>query len=315
MSESSVSVPTAFEPPLEQAEPRAAAWSFSLIDLLLLGVVLIWGINFTVIKRTLVEMTPLAFNGIRFTLSTLSLLVLLRLTERDWNVIAPGDLRRLAVVGLIGHTIYQLGFIGGLSLTQAGHSSLMLGTTPIFVALLGVVLGIERVSAKTWVGILLCFAGIALVARNGGGPGASLLGDLLVLGATVCWAMYTILSKPLLVCYSPIKVTAVTMAFGTVPLVLLSVPSLIQQNWGAVSAQGWLGLLYSFSLAIVAAYVIWYTSVQRVGGTRTAVYSNLVPVVGGITGWLVLGETMGPLQIVGAAIILLGIMLTRRGGS
>jgi len=274
--------------------------------------VLIWGVNFTVIKRSLMEMAPLAFNSVRFVLASISLLLLLRLTERDWNVVVSGDWRRLAIVGLIGHTIYQLEFIGGLSLTQAGHSALMLGTTPIFVALLGALWGIERVRGKTWGGILLCFAGIVLVARNGSSLGASLLGDLLVLGATVCWAAYTILSKPLLSRYSPVKVTALTMTIGTVPLVVLSVPSLLQQNWTVVSAQGWLGLLFSFSLAIVAAYVIWYTSVQRVGGARTAVYSNLVPVVGVLTGWIVLGEAMEPLQLVGAAIILFGIILTRQ---
>jgi drug/metabolite transporter (DMT)-like permease len=143
-----------------------------------------------------------------------------------------------------------------------------------------------------------------------GGP--TLVGDLLTLAATLCWASFTVLSKPLLSRYSPIKLITLTMVLGTVPFLALATPTLVAQDWSRVTATGWLGLLYSYSLAIVAAYIVWYTSVQRVGNARTAIFSNLTPVVALIAAWLLRGETLAPLQFIGAAVVLLGISLARR---
>lgn len=288
---------------------------FGKTDLLMLGVVVVWGFNFSIIKGALTEMSPLAFNGLRFLLASVTMLILTRAMGGDLRV-PRGDWPRLLLIGLIGHTIYQILFIVGLNYTQAGHASLMLGLTPVFVALLGLALGIERVRTWVWASILLSFAGVVLItssSNNGlhlGGP--TLVGDLLTLAATLCWASFTVLSKPLLSRYSPIKLITLTMVLGTVPFLALATPTLVAQEWGRVTATGWLGLLYSYSLAIVAAYIVWYTSVQRVGNARTAIFSNLTPVVALIAAWLLRGETLAPLQFIGAAVVLLGISLARR---
>jgi drug/metabolite transporter (DMT)-like permease len=287
---------------------------FGLTDLMLLGLVLVWGVNFSVVKRTLDEMSPLSFNALRFALATTLILILLRASGETLKV-PRQDWGRLLLLGLIGNTTYQLLFINGLARTTASHSSLLLSTTPIFVALLSTALGIERVRGLAWLGIFLCFGGISLIVQ-GSGEGLGLAsqtlgGDLLTLAATTCWATYTVFSKPMLERYSPLKLTTLTMMMGTVVLFLLSLPELARQDWGLVSWQGWLGLIYSFSLAIALGYVVWYTGVSRIGAARTAVYSNLIPVVGVATAWLALGERLVPLQIAGAAVVLVGIYVTR----
>ena len=290
--------------------------SFSVTDLMLLGLVLVWGVNFSVIKRTLEEMSPLSFNALRFVLATLLILILLRVTGENLSV-PRRDWSRLLLLGLVGHTAYQLFFIKGLARTTASHSSLLLATAPIFIALLSALLRIERVRGLAWLGILLCFGGIALIVQGSGNGvglvGQTLGGDLLTLAATICWAIYTVLSKPMLERYSPLKLMTLTMTMGTSVLLLLSLPELANQEWGLVSRQGWLGLIYSFSLAIALGYTIWYTGVRRIGTARTAVYSNLVPVVGVATAWLTLGERLVPFQIAGAGVVLAGICLTRSG--
>ena len=296
--------------------PRPGMGVVSSIDLLMLGVVVVWGVNISVTKSTLAEMAPLAFDGLRFLLSSITMLILTIAIQGDLRI-QRGDWPRLALIGLIGHTLYQLLFIIGLDRTQAGHSALILGLTPVSVALIGLVLGIERVRAWVWAGIWLSFVGVGLVTSGSndgihlGGP--TLLGDLLTLAATLCWASYTVLAKPLLSRYSPIKLTTLTMALGTVPLLAASMPALVAQEWGRVTAAGWLGLLYSYSLAIVGGYTVWYVSVQRVGSARTAIFSNLLPVVGLVAAWLMRGETLTPVQLIGAAMLLLGISLARRG--
>jgi drug/metabolite transporter (DMT)-like permease len=187
---------------------------------------------------------------------------------------------------------------------------------PIFVALLSTVLGVEKVGRRIWYGVVISFIGIFLIVQGTGRTltitDQSLIGDLLTLAGTICWATYTVLSKPLLQRYTPLKLTTITMAMGTLPLVLVSIPSLNEQNWGSVSLQGWLCLAYSFCLAIAIGYVIWYTGVSRIGSARTALYENLITVIAVAVAWIFLSEKMTLLQILGAVLVLASLYLARR---
>jgi drug/metabolite transporter (DMT)-like permease len=140
----------------------------------------------------------------------------------------------------------------------------------------------------------------------------SLLGDLLIVANPICWSIYTVLSKPMLKEYSPLKLTAVTMAIGAVPLVLVAVPSLTEQNWAAISSNAWLGLAFSAVFAIGTGYVIWYTGVSRIGSARTALYDNLVTVFAVASAWILLSETMTAIQIAGAVLVFVSLYLVRR---
>jgi drug/metabolite transporter (DMT)-like permease len=251
-------------------------------------------------------------------LASLFLLTLLWFFERDLSF-RREDVGRLVLLGLIGHTFYQLCFIQGIYRTTAGNSSLILATVPIFVALLSSVLGIERVGRKVWQGVILSFVGILLIVEGAGRTltltDQSWIGDLLILTGTIFWSTYTVLSKPLLQRYSPLKLTTLTMAIGTLPLVLVSVPSLKEQNWSSIPSQGWLSLAYSFCFAIAISYVIWYTGVSRIGNARTALYENLVTVIALAVAWIFLSETMTLLQVLGAVLVFTSLYLARRSST
>jgi drug/metabolite transporter (DMT)-like permease len=285
-------------------------------DLLMLGVTLIWGINFSVLKVALQYFSPLAFNALRFSLATLMMLLVLR-WQRESFAVSRSDLLPVVGLGLLGHTLYQLVFINGMARTTPANASLLMATSPIFVVLYGRILGIERTNRLVWGGICLSFAGILLLVLGGGGDlrlgGSTILGDVLVLTAAMLWAAYTTGSKPLLARYSPLKLTAASMAIGTIPLVLVSIPAMLQQDWRVPTTGAWLGLLYSAVFAVAIAYVVWYTSVRRVGNARTAIFSNLTPVVSVLVSWLFLGYKLAPLQLAGGAVVLAGLLLTRRG--
>jgi drug/metabolite transporter (DMT)-like permease len=294
---------------------RTAGGTFGLIDLMLLAMVLIWGINFAVVKAALAEMTPLSFNSIRFLLASTLTLLLLRLIKGDVGF-ARGDWWRLLGLGLIGNTCYQLLFINGIDRTTAGNSALLLATIPIFVSLISAAFGVERVGKLAWVGVFFSFAGILLVIIGSGKElglaKETIGGDILVLIGAATWSLYTVLSKPMLSRYSALELTALAMAAGTPFIVLLSIPQLLAQDWAAVSWRGWLGLFFSGSMAIALAYIIWNSGVSKVGGARTAAYSNLSPVIAAIFAWLTLGEAITAFMVVGAALIFLGIYLTRK---
>lgn len=282
----------------------------------MLSVVLIWGFNFTVLKFALHDLAPLAFNALRFGAATLALLTIMRLRRESFQV-RRQDLVPVILLGFGGHTLYQALFINGMALTTPAVAALLMATSPLFVALFGALLGIERLRLTVMAGIVLSFVGIALLIVGGQGEiswrNGTLLGDLLILLAAMMWAVYTLGGKPLLGRYSPLKLNALTMIPGTTLLALLSIPQLARQNWSAVTPGAWTALAYSTTFAVVVAYVLWYTSVQRVGGARTAVYSNLTPVVASLVSWLVMKESLTPVQIAGAAVVILGILLARRG--
>ena len=288
---------------------------FSRVDLMLGAMSFIWGINFTAVKSALTDFSPLSFNAIRFGTASLILLGLLWLSERSFGV-CKKDLARFVVLALIGTTAYQLFFINGIALTSASNSSLILATTPIFIILFGAVLGVEKITSRIVQGVILSFLGVVMIILGSGRPLAltdqTLIGDLLIIANPICWSIYTVLSKPMLKEYSPLKLTTVTMAIGTVPLVLVSVPSLNAQDWSAVSVNAWLSLAFSAVFAIAIGYVLWYTGVSRIGSSRTALYDNLVTVFAVASAWIFLSESMTAFQIFGAVLVFASLYVARR---
>ncbi|MGI8818383.1 MAG: DMT family transporter, partial [Gemmatimonadales bacterium] len=113
---------------------------------------------------------------------------------------------------------------------------------------------------------------------------------------------------------SPLRVTTITTITGTPGLVLVGLPSVLHLDWGAVSARAWLAVAYASILSLVVAYLLWNRSVKAIGGTRTAIYMCLTPVVAVLGAWLLLGERPHPLQGIGAVFIITGVLLTRKGG-
>lgn len=287
----------------------------SRLDFWLLLMTLFWGSNFSVIKTALVEMPGPAFNGLRMVLASAVFLGLIAWREDllgRLRAIPRGDWPVVVALSLVGHGLYQYLFLGGVARTSAGNSALIFGCTPILVSLLSAWLGHERPGWPRWAGTALSLLGIYVVVGQGARLGlSSVTGDLMIAGAMCCWALYTVGTKPLLGRYSPLFITGLTMAIGTVVYAPLALLWLREVDLAAVSAGAWIGIVYSALFALVASYVIWYTAVQRLGGGRTAMYSNLVPMVAIAIAAVVLGEPLTAAKLGGAAAVLAGIVLTR----
>lgn len=290
--------------------------SHGLTYLALAVLILIWASNFSAVKFALGDMSPLAFNGLRFTIASVLLWVTVSLGP--WTVTV--DRRHwpaLIGLGVLGNTFYQILFIYGIDWTLAGNASLMLAMTPVFTTLFSVVFRQERIGPLAVAGVALSFVGITLVVWGGAQAisfsAGTARGDLTVLTAAAAWSAYTVGSAPLVRRYGALPVTAVTMWIGGVGLLLISLPAFAAQDWSAVRPASWLALLYSGAFAIALAYFIWYYSIRQIGNTRTAVYSNFIPVVALVIAWLTLGEQPTLLQVIGAASILAGTILVRLG--
>lgn len=283
-------------------------------DLGLVFLAVIWGLNFIVVKVALDLLHPLAFNALRFPLACITLLILVRLRGA---VVVPErrDIGPLILWGLLGNVAYQLFFIFGLDRTGAGNAGVLLATTPVWTIILSAALGHERPTLAVWLGAGLTLSGMLLVILGGGGTvqlgGNSIWGDLLLIGGAMTWAVYTVGSRNLVMRYGSIQVTAWTVWIGTAVLVPLGVPALVAAPPFQLPAMAWGGIAYAGILAVGIAYALWNRGVRRLGNTRTAIYSNLVPVVALTAAWFWLDEVPTALQLSGASLILAGILLAR----
>ncbi len=287
-------------------------------DLAILLLVLIWGMNFSVVKLALREFAPLAFNALRFVLASAILFAVLR-PSRATLKIERRDIPTFIGLGLLGNVLYQVFFIYGVHWTLAGNAALMLATVPIFVSLFSTMRRHETIGRAGWAGVLMSVSGIGLVvwgSTRGLQFGAETIrGDITMLAAAVAWSAYTVGAAPLVQKYGPLKATAGTMWIGTVVLVLISTPSLLAQDWSAVSVGAWAGVGFSGALSIALAYIIWYYGVRHLGSSRTAVYSNTVPIVALLVAWVTLGEVPTLIQLAGAAAIVGGVLLSKLGSA
>jgi drug/metabolite transporter (DMT)-like permease len=286
----------------------------TLLDGLLLLMILIWGSNFSIVKVALRDFPEGPFNAMRLVTATLVFLAVIfgtgararlnALTRRDWV--------ELFFLGSIGTFLYQFCFVASVKRTSVANGSLIIGVSPIVIALLSAIAGHERIRAVRWLGIGVAMVGLYLVVGRGVDLTAQTWrGDLLMMGGVLCWAVYSVASQPILKRHSPLIVIALTFSIGATLYVAVMVPVMIDTDWRAISAASWMLMVTSAVLALNLSYWIWYTGLKRLGGSRTSVYSYLTPVVAMVVAAIWLGETIAANQIAGAGAILAGLLITR----
>jgi drug/metabolite transporter (DMT)-like permease len=281
-------------------------------DALLVLMAVIWGVNFSVVKYGAGALSPLAFNGARLGIAAVALAALAFIPRPAR--IARRDAVMLLLLGVLGNCVYQVLFIEGVALTRAGDAALVVAASPALIALLGRMLGIERTSRRGAIGIALSILGIGIVVYTGtrtAARGASAFGDLLELGGSVAWALYTVLLTPYTRRVDGVTLSAYTMIGGAAALEVIALPEILRVSWTTLSMGAWAAMLYSGLGALVIAYLFWYRGVRVIGPTRSAMYSNLQPLVALLVAWPMLGEMPTAWQGVGTVCIMAGLLLTR----
>jgi len=293
----------------DTARPGGGVW---LTDASLVLVAIIWGVNFSVVKFGTSLIDPLAYNGVRVLLAGVLLFAIAMASRAP---LPPArEIAILLALGVLGNGVYQVFFVEGVARTRASDAGLVIAASPAFIAIVGRMLGVERINRRGVMGIVMSIGGIAFVVlgtTNGTAGDATIIGDLLVLLGSLCWAFYTVLLKPYTEHLSGLHVAAFTMVGGAVPLFLLAFTRIAATNWAQLPVKGWSAILYSGIFALVVAYLFWYRGVRVIGPTRTAMYSNLQPVVAVLMAWWLLGEQPTWWQGVGTGCIVGGLLLTR----
>ncbi len=278
-------------------------------ELAQLVVVGLWASTFIVTKSAFAEISPLAFAFVRFALMTSLSFAVLAARGRSWRI-RRRDLPRFALAGLTGYLLYQLGFLLGLERTSPFSSSLLIAMVPLFTMVILALRG-ERTRALGWAGLGVALVGVVIFLADQIGAPGSILGDVLSLGAAVAFALYGVVNRPLVRDYPPETYTAYAVLAGSIPLLALSTPAAIAQDWGAISAFGWLAILYMVVLPVYVAYMIWNWAIARRGAAAASSFGLLVPIVSGsLSAWL-FGEHFGAVKLLGAALVLAGLMIIR----
>lgn len=284
------------------------------LDGLLLLMILIWGSNFSIVKVALNDFPEGPFNAMRLLVAMAVYLAVIfgtsararlqALTRRDWI--------ELFFLGSVGTFLYQFCFVASVKRTSVANGSLIIGVSPIVIAVMSAVAGHERIRAVRWLGIGVAMFGLYLVVGHGVDvTGQTWRGDLLMMGGVLCWSLYSVASQSILKRHSPLVVIALTFSFGATLYVLSMVPVMLATEWRSISQFSWLMMLTSALLALNLSYWIWYTGLKTLGGSRTSVYSYLTPVVAMAVAAVWLGEAVSVNQMAGATAIFAGLLITR----
>ncbi len=288
---------------------------FTLTDASLILVAIIWALNFSIVKITLQQIDPFSFNALRYILA--SILLVYAAKRKGYSLkVKKEHFWKLVGIGIVGNLVYQMLFIIGLDYTFSANAAVMLGSIPIWVALLSQLFTDEKLTPVKSIGIFLAFIGVAFIIIGGRNEisfaSDSFKGDLITLLAAISWGVYTILSKKYLKFYSSSQYSAFMSIVGVISLTIVGFPFLIKVNFTEITFGGYAGIVYSGLLSVGLAYLIWNNGIHKIGAVRTAAYQNLVPVLGLFFGILILDEPLTVFQYIGSGFVIIGIILTRK---
>ncbi|MDQ3824003.1 MAG: DMT family transporter, partial [Actinomycetota bacterium] len=236
------------------------------VDLMLLATVLIWAFNVSVTRYVLTHgWQPLAYSAIRYSAAAVLFSAFTFRRERSFRVGGRRDVLLLVAAAAFGVWLNQIAFVYSVKLTNATTVALILGTIPIFTALVAFALGVERLPGRFWLAAAISFAGVALVALGTGGTvETDLVGDALAVATAATWAVYSVLIAPLMRRYSPWRISAIVLVAGLVPLAASSVGQLSRQDF-SLSWLVWAALVFAILGPLFLTNILWFTAIDRVG--------------------------------------------------
>ena len=278
---------------------------------MLLATVLLWALNLSVTRYILTHgLQPLSYATVRYGLAGLIFVGLTLVAERTLRI----ERRHLPLLAVAAVTLWlnQLSFVFALDLTTASTIGLLLGAIPIFAALLGLALGTERPARRFWLAAAISCAGVALVAAGAGGEvSGSLTGIFLGLATGATWAAYSVIIAPLMRTYSPLRISAVVVPAAWVGIAVSGLSQTEDQDW-SVGWKVWALLLFATLGPLVVTNVLWFRSIHRIGPAKATLAVNLQPFVAAVLAVVLLNEPLALLQVLGGALIAVGILIVRR---
>ena len=284
------------------------------IKLLLMA--LFWGGTFIAGRRLAQEVGPFCGAFLRFLVASVFLVAITLRTEKRLRLPKRGHLIPLVLMGMTGIFLYNVFFLKGLKLIEAGRASIIIANNPIFIAVMSALIFRERLNVLKAAGILVSVSGALTVITRGeftGGLGGGFgWGELFIFGCVASWVSYSLLGKSVMSDLSPLVAVTYSSLIGTV---CLFPPALIEGLWdsGSYSIAAWASVFYLGFFGTVLGFVWYYEGIKRIGPVRAGLFINFVPISAVFLAFLILDEPLTVSLLIGAILVSSGVYLTTLG--
>jgi len=278
----------------------------------LIAVAAIWGANFGVSRNALETFEPVLFTFLRFGLAVPFFFLLLKWKEGSvglpWKVVL-----QLAAIGLIGVTGLEIAVMYSIKYTTLANASLLnVAPWPIFAALFAPLFVKESFTRRLAVGGAAAIVGVTFIIL-GGKEGFNLssdhmIGNLLAFGVSMVGALFNLSCMPLMKRYSPLRVSAWFILFGSLFMLPFTLGSWGKVDWSGLGAEHYATLVYNVVVCTIVAFVVWNASMFKIGAARSNFFRYVVPATAVVAGLLFFDESISGWQIVGAVFMAAGLV-------
>ena len=275
--------------------------------------VIFWGTSFVATKTALLEIKPVTIIILRLLLASVLLSIIAITTKRNFsiNLKSHGWILILAMIATF-HLWIQ---VTGLQYTTASNTGWIIGTAPIFMAILGLIFFKEKITLLQLAGIFIAMFGLLLLIGNGNILNINLIkdkGDLLVLGSAFTWGVYSMVNKKISLTYSPLM----TILFLFIMMAVIIIPfNLNSATFNSVlhlSLIGWICILFLGIFCSGIAYVIWARALRDMESAKVGAFLYMEPLITVFAAWFFLNETITVIMILSGLLITLGVFIVNK---
>jgi drug/metabolite transporter (DMT)-like permease len=275
--------------------------------------VVFWGTSFVATKTVLLEIKPVTVIVLRLILASTLLTIIALSTKRNFsiNLKSHGWIFILAMIATF-HLWIQ---VTGLQYTTASNTGWIIGTAPIFMAILGLIFFKEKVTILQLAGILIAMFGLLLLIGKGNILNIDLIenkGDMLVLGSAFTWGVYSMVNKKISLSYSPLM----TILYLFLMMLIIIIPfNLSSETLNSVinlSLIGWISILFLGLFCSGIAYVIWARALRDMESAKVGAFLYFEPFVTVLAAWFFLNEVITLIMILSGLLITVGVFIVNK---
>ena len=280
---------------------------------MILLAVIFWGTSFVATKTLLFELKPITIIILRLIIASILLTIIAISTKRNFslNVKSHGWIFILSLVAVF-HLWIQ---VTGLQFTTAANTGWIIGTAPIFMAIMGLIFFKEKITLLGVLGIILAIFGLLMLIGKGDITNIGLIenkGDLLVLGSAFTWGVYSTVNKKISLSYSPLM----TILYLFLMMAIIIIPFNLNQETIAsiinLSLLGWLMVLFLGLFCSGVSYVIWAQALRDMESAKVGAFLYLEPLVTVFAAWFFLSEEITFLMIISGLLITIGVIIVNK---
>jgi RarD protein len=275
--------------------------------------VIFWGISFIATKVALDELTPETIISLRLILASTLLTIIALIRKKNFTANLKNHLS-IFILALVA--VFHLWIqVTGLKYTTAANTGWIIGTAPVFMAILALVFFKEKITTLQVIGIIIAIIGLLLLVGKGDISNIDLIenkGDLLVLASAFTWGVYSMVNKKISLSYPPLM----TILYLFIMMTIIIIPfNLDQETINSVvhlSSIGWIAIIFLGLLCSGIAYVIWAYALRDMESAKVGAFLYFEPFVTVIAAWIFLAETITFLMLLSGIIITLGVIMVNR---